>query len=99
MNYSSAVRRPSARGQALRAARGGVFRIPIARLGWDELVDFTDARGLARYCADATAANAVDAKEESEDGRGVCLVLGAEGRGLSAEALGGCQPVKVPMPG
>ena len=50
-------------------------------------------------CADATAANAVDAKEESEDGRGVCLVLGAEGRGLSAEALGGCQPVKVPMPG
>ena len=99
MNYSSAVRRPSARGQALRAARGGVFRIPIARLGWDELVDFTDARGLTRYCADATAANAGDAKEESEDGRGVCLVRGAEGRGLSAEALGGCQPVKVPMPG
>ena len=29
----------------------------------------------------------------------VCLALGAEGRGLSRDALERCRPVAIPMPG
>lgn len=86
--------------QALRAARGGVFRLPIARLTWTEFEELTTDMRLKRFCAEPTAPNAVDADVIRDDtGGGLCLVLGNEGQGLSAEALRSCQPVAIPMPG
>jgi|MDSW01.1.fsa_nt_gb TrmH family RNA methyltransferase len=97
--------------KALRAARGAVFRLPMARVTWDELEAATDERGIARFCAEPTAPDAADATDArifrgggeggggEEGGGGVCLALGAEGRGLSRDALERCRPVAIPMPG
>jgi TrmH family RNA methyltransferase len=86
--------------QALRAARGGVFRLPLARLSWEELETLTTSRGLVRYCAEPTAPDAVGADAAvSAEREGVCLVLGSEGQGLSETALRTCRPVAIPMPG
>ena len=93
--------------QALRAARGGMFRLPMARLTWSELEAATDERRLRRFCAEPTAEDAVDATATrgwvggggEGDDVGLCLVLGSEGQGLSADALRICRPVAIPMPG
>ena len=90
--------------QALRA-RGGMFRLPMARLTWSELEAATDERRLRRFCAEPTAEDAVDAtatrmgRRRAADDVGLCLVLGSEGQGLSADALRICRPVAIPMPG
>ena len=93
--------------QARRAARGGMFRLPMARLTWSELEAATDERRLRRFCAEPTAEDAVDATATrgwvggggEGDDVGLCLVLGSEGQGLSADALRICRPVAIPMPG
>ncbi len=80
-----------------------MFRLPIARLTWDELERVTSDRGLVRYCAEPTAPNAVGAdvavSDSSSEKKGICLVLGSEGQGLSDTALKTCKPVAIPMPG
>ena len=83
-----------------------MFRLPMARLTWSELEAATDERRLRRFCAEPTAEDAVDATATrgwvgggEGDDVGLCLVLGSEGRGLSADALRICRPVAIPMPG
>ena len=77
-----------------------MFRLPLARLSWEELETLTTSRGLVRYCAEPTASDAVGADAAgSAEREGVCLVLGSEGQGLSETALRACRPVAIPMPG
>jgi TrmH family RNA methyltransferase len=76
-----------------------VFRLPLARLSWEELETLTTSRGLVRYCAEPTAPDAVGADVAVSSAAGVCLVLGSEGQGLSETALRTCRPVAIPMPG
>ena len=89
-----------------------MFRLPMARVTWDELEAATDERGIARFCAEPTAPDAADATDArisprrgrrrrggEEGGGGVCLALGAEGAGGSRDALERCRPVAIPMPG
>jgi len=84
--------------KALRAARGGVFRMPMARLTWEELEEVTRRDGLRRFCAEPTA-DATAADTAATGSKGLCLVLGSEGQGLSDVALRTCEPVAIPMPG
>ena len=78
-----------------------MFRLPVARLTWDELETVTHRLEMVRYCAEPTAPDAVGADVAVSDAnrRRVCLVLGSEGQGLSDTALRSCRPVAVPMPG
>jgi len=91
--------------KALRAARGAPFRLPLAAGGWDELAALAAAAGLRLVAAEPpreggaapAAAPAPPPAAVGGGGRGVCLVLGSEGQGLSARALAACAHVGVPM--
>ncbi|GJP35598.1 hypothetical protein CLOM_g20096 [Closterium sp. NIES-68] len=67
-------------------------------------VDPTDPAATLAAAPDATTSPGASAPPStptspSPPPRGLCLVLGSEGQGLSATALRLCQPVAIPMPG
>ena len=72
--------------------------MPMARLTWEELEEVTRRVGLRRFCAEPTA-DATAADTAATGSKGLCLVLGSEGQGLSDVALRTCEPVAIPMPG
>lgn len=76
--------------------------MPIARGDVRELEAFARTRGLAMLAAepegvgtDAGATGSASGVGERTPPRGVCLLLGSEGQGVSEEALALCQRVQV----
>jgi RNA methyltransferase, TrmH family len=85
--------------KAMRAARGATFRIDLVAFdSFDALKKSAKTLGMDMYAAEPDASQDVNPERAQSTPR-ACLVLGTEGRGLSDEALGGCQPVAVPMAG
>lgn len=82
--------------KALRAAKGATFRIPWRMGSWKDL--------RSAFPQDAVRFLAADLEGSfpetlALDERGVFLVLGHEGQGLSQEALLCCEKVTIPMEG
>ena len=78
--------------KALRAARGAAWRLPVrGGGGWDELVEVAREAELDFLVAEPREEGEGGRWPESasrkgkEEQRGLCLVLGSEGSGLSAE--------------
>ena len=85
--------------KALRASRGAAFRVPSRAAGLEELVAAAKNAGVPLVVADARAGGGAAAALAGGRG-GVCLVLGAEGTGVSpAAAAAAAAAVAVPMPG
>ena len=72
--------------------------MPMARLTWDELEEVARRDELRKFCAEPSA-GATPADAAATGSKGLCLVLGSEGQGLSDTALRTCEPVAIPMPG
>jgi len=84
--------------KALRASRGAAFKLALAG------GDVEGLRGVAREHQLAMVAAAVAPGGGTGRGgggraRGLCLVMGSEGQGLSEEVAAACQPVEIPMSG
>lgn len=85
--------------KVLRSSMGGVFRLPLMRVGnMTEAVTALQERGLTAYACvvDATATPITDAGM----GSGSVAVIGNEGNGLRPETVAACkQAVTIPMGG
>lgn len=81
--------------KAARAARGAAWRLPVKGGGsgkgregsWEELLEVSREQGLDFLVAEPRQEGEGGEGEggRKEEGRGICLVLGSEGSGLSAE--------------
>lgn len=81
--------------KTLRATMGAVFRLPLYECTLPELAPWLSARQIPLYAA-ALRDDTVDLRELSLDRAAV--IIGSEGRGVSAEALELCEKtVKIPM--
>ena len=92
--------------KALRAGRGAAFKLPLGAGSLEDLAALAARHGLACVAAEPRAGGAGGAGGAPRGGApagalaaGVCLVLGSEGQGLSAEARALCTPVGIEMPG
>ncbi|WP_232661794.1 TrmH family RNA methyltransferase [Pseudonocardia sp. TRM90224] len=85
--------------RSVRVSMGHVLRVPFAELPgeWPASLDVLRAAGL-RVAALTPAADAVPIGRAGLDGQRVALLLGAEGPGLTAEALAAADlRVRIPM--
>lgn len=81
--------------KTVRASMGAVFRRPVWSMGLGQLLPLLKASGLPLLGA-ALQENTVDAREA--DLRRAAILIGSEGRGLSAGALAACDgTVRIPM--
>uniref|UniRef100_A0A0D9VXK2 tRNA/rRNA methyltransferase SpoU type domain-containing protein n=1 Tax=Leersia perrieri TaxID=77586 RepID=A0A0D9VXK2_9ORYZ len=93
--------------KALRAARGASLQLPIVSGNWSDLHAL-----MAKYDMKMLAGHPESSSNGSERthalseeltdsliSESLCLVLGNEGNGLSAETLQACQLVNIPMEG
>lgn len=96
--------------KALRASRGAAFKLPIGVGDWQGIDRIADYHNLTCFGAEPheSAADEDLPKESNNSGsnmevvsvpRGLCVVLGNEGQGLSEEALSRCRPLTIPMAG
>ncbi|KAF8055115.1 ysgA [Scenedesmus sp. PABB004] len=93
--------------KALRAGRGAALRWPLAAGGLPELLEVSRRRGLLLLAATPEQGPAPAPGPGPEGAAagagaaapGVCLVLGTEGAGLSADVLRAATPLAVPMVG
>ena len=88
--------------KAVRASRGAVLRLPIGRGDLADLRAAAGAHGLSLLAAEPeppqpTSSEMGGSPSEERGSRGVCLVMGSEGQGLSKEVLAVCTPVAIPM--
>ena len=82
-------------GEALRAAMGAVFRLPLYAVGLEALPGLLADAGLPLY-GTALRHDTVDVRQR--DLRRCALVIGSEGRGVSAEVLALCrETLRIPM--
>jgi len=82
--------------KALRAAKGATFRIPWRVGSWDDLRASFHEDEVRFLAADLEG---TPPEKVVIDGRGLFLVLGHEGQGISEEALRCCEKVTIPMEG
>lgn len=82
--------------KALRAAKGATFRMPWSMGTWEELRAMFQGEDVRYLAADLEGCVP---GEVNLDGRGLLLVLGHEGQGLSEEASRCCEKVTIPMEG
>lgn len=81
--------------KTLRAAMGAVFRLPLYTVGLEALPDLLADAGLPLY-GTALRHDTVDVRQR--DLRRCALVIGSEGRGVSAEVLALCrETLRIPM--
>lgn len=82
--------------KALRGAMGSTFRVPVwTGVPWADALGFARAHGLQVVAAEASATRAFS---DHAWQRATCLLLGAEGTGLPAEALADAEArVAIPM--
>ena len=85
--------------KVLRASMGGVFRLPLMRVGdMAQAVETLQEKGLTAYACvvDATATPITEAGM----GKGSVTIIGNEGNGLRAETIAACKhSVTIPMAG
>jgi tRNA G18 (ribose-2'-O)-methylase SpoU len=81
--------------RSVRVSMGEVLHLPIARAPMDDIASALDTAGVAVWAltprADATAITTLTPPAR------LALLLGAEGPGLSAEALARHTPVRIPI--
>ena len=81
--------------KTLRAAMGAVFRLPLYAVGLEALPGLLADAGLPLY-GTALRHDTVDVRQR--DLRRCALVIGSEGRGVSAEVLALCrETLRIPM--
>ena len=81
--------------KTLRAAMGAVFRLPLYAVGLEALPRLLADAGLPLY-GTALRHDTVDVRQR--DLRRCALVIGSEGRGVSAEVLALCrETLRIPM--
>ena len=81
--------------KTLRAAMGAVFRLPLYMVGLEALPRLLADAGLPLY-GTALRHDTVDVRQR--DLRRCALVIGSEGRGVSAEVLALCrETLRIPM--
>ena len=81
--------------KTLRAAMGAVFRLPLYAVGLEDLPRLLADAGLPLY-GTALRHDTVDVRQR--DLRRCALVIGSEGRGVSAEVLALCrETLRIPM--
>ena len=81
--------------KTLRAAMGAVFRLPLYTVGLEDLPRLLADAGLPLY-GTALRHDTVDVRQR--DLRRCALVIGSEGRGVSAEVLALCrETLRIPM--
>jgi tRNA G18 (ribose-2'-O)-methylase SpoU len=87
--------------RSVRVSLGHVLRVPFARLvPWPAALESLGKAGYALLGLTPSPQAEKVAEVAGElrgSGRGVALVVGAEGPGLSAAALSVCRPVRVPI--
>ncbi len=81
--------------KALRAARGAIFRLPIAHGNWEQLQSLAQSNQLLPCVADLSGL----APENINASQGLLLLLGNEAHGPSPHTKKWCHPVSIPMPG
>lgn len=72
--------------KAVRASAGSVFRVPVMRMGLEEIAAWTRECGVRVYAAVAQARGAVSCLDAELAGK-CAVMIGNEGAGLSAAAL------------
>ena len=81
--------------KTVRATMGAVFRLPLCECSLPELADYLKRRDIPLY-ATALREDTADLREVELEKAAV--IIGSEGRGVSAEALKLCdKTVKIPM--
>uniref|UniRef100_A0A0A9B8V2 tRNA/rRNA methyltransferase SpoU type domain-containing protein n=1 Tax=Arundo donax TaxID=35708 RepID=A0A0A9B8V2_ARUDO len=91
--------------KALRAARGASLQLPIVSGTWHDLralmtkYDMKIMAGHPESSSDGSRGTHSLSKELADSlvNESLCLVLGSEGNGLSAETLQACELVNIPM--
>ena len=81
--------------RSVRVSMGEVLHLPIARAAMDAIAAALDAAGVAVWAL-TPRADAADIATLAPPAR-LALLLGAEGPGLSAEALARHTPVRIPI--
>lgn len=81
--------------KALRASRGAIFRIPLARGHWNDLSHIIKENNLKALVADLHG----NSFEKISTSNGICLVVGNEAHGPSTEVRAECSAITIPMPG
>ena len=85
--------------RSVRVSLGHVLRVPFSRLApWPASLDMVEKGGfvLLALTPDPTAAPVEEVAAELQ-GSKVALLVGAEGRGLSAPVLAAARQVRIPM--
>ncbi|KAL6893663.1 hypothetical protein ACP4OV_007761 [Aristida adscensionis] len=93
--------------KAIRAARGASLQIPIVSGTWHDLhvlmskYDMKMMAGHPESSSDGSKGTHSLSKELADSlvNESLCLVLGSEGNGLSAETIQACELVSIPMEG
>lgn len=81
--------------KTVRSSMGAVFRLPVWSCGLSRLETLAERTGLS-LLGTALREDTVDVR--TAELRGSIVLLGSEGRGLSAEALAACrQTIRIPM--
>ncbi|KAL6637623.1 hypothetical protein ACP70R_025195 [Stipagrostis hirtigluma subsp. patula] len=91
--------------KAIRAARGASLQLPIVTGTWHDLhglitkYDMKMMAGHPESSSDGSEGTHSLSKELADSlvNESVCLVLGSEGNGLSAETIQACELVSIPM--
>ncbi|CAD7696496.1 unnamed protein product [Ostreobium quekettii] len=94
--------------KALRSGRGAAFQVPLVAGTWDELGAFAKDNQLRCLAAvartqddgnggDSNCGAALNGWWGAKYKEGICLVLGSEGQGLSAESRQYCEAVNIPI--
>lgn len=81
--------------KALRASRGAVFKLPMARGSWQDLQKIVTENKLGAFVADIHGTPF----DKVNGSKGILLVLGNEAHGPSKETKSSCTAITIPMPG
>lgn len=81
--------------KAVRATMGAVFRLPVYECGLEEAAEKLSEAGIPLYAA-ALREDTADVRDV--DLKNSAVIIGSEGRGVSAQALELCQmTIRIPM--
>ncbi|CAA9988578.1 RNA methyltransferase, putative [Plasmodium knowlesi strain H] len=84
--------------KVIEVTNGSHFQIPYLFGSYVELRQFCDSHKLLPVVAHTNGVNPVHIlKETSEQGKGVCLILGNESTGPHADVLNFAKPISLPM--
>ena len=81
--------------KTVRSTMGACFRLPVWEMGLETLTSLAARSGMPLYAA-ALGRDTIDVRQAAL--AGAAVVIGSEGRGVSAPVLAACQgTIKIPM--